>query len=123
MHPAWKRMMTIKRGNVMLVWFPHSDMQTFSWCPALVVQADNLRTGIPQVVLAMITSNLSRLGYSSRVSVLLSSPAGVASGLATDSVIMTDNLATVLEKAIDSVIGILPDMKNVDAALRHTLGL
>jgi mRNA interferase MazF len=116
-------MMTIKRGNVMLVWFPHSDMQTFSRCPALVVQADNLRTGIPQVVLAMITSNLSRLGYSSRVSVLLSSPAGVASGLATDSVIMTDNLATVLEKAIDSVIGILPDMKNVDAALRHTLGL
>jgi len=36
---------------------------------------------------------------------------------------MTDNLATVLEKTIHSVIGTIPDMKDVDAALRHTLGL
>jgi hypothetical protein len=36
---------------------------------------------------------------------------------------MTDNLATVLEKAIDSVIGAIPDMADVDAALRHTLAL
>ncbi len=115
--------MPYKRGNVVLVWFPHSDLQTFQRRPALVVQADNLGTGIPQVVLAMITSNSSRLGHPSRVFVPLSSPAGVVSGLAMDSVIMTDNLATVLEKAIDSVIGTLPDMTDVDAALRHTLGL
>jgi hypothetical protein len=36
---------------------------------------------------------------------------------------MTDNLVTVLEKAITQVIGHLPDMTAVDAALRHTLGL
>ena len=40
-----------------------------------------------------------------------------------DSVIMTDNLATVLLKAIHSVIGTIPDMTDVNAALRHTLGL
>jgi mRNA interferase MazF len=88
-----------------------------------VVQADGLATALPQVVLAMITSNLSRAGHHSRVLVPLNSPAGDASGLLADSVIMTDNLATVLEKAIQSVIGRIPNMNDVDNALRHTLAL
>lgn len=40
----------------------------------------------------------------------------------TDSVVMTDNLATITEIAIDRVIGKL-SMKAVDKALKHTLGL
>jgi hypothetical protein len=40
-----------------------------------------------------------------------------------DSIIMTDNLATVLENEIDSLLGRMPDMGAVDTALRHTLGL
>jgi hypothetical protein len=36
---------------------------------------------------------------------------------------MTDNLATVLEREIDSQLGRLPDITAVDAALKHTLGL
>ncbi len=44
-------------------------------------------------------------------------------GLRTDSVIMTDNLATVLEREIDRQIGNCPIMKQIEAALRHTLGL
>ena len=35
---------------------------------------------------------------------------------------MTDNLATVLESEIDSVLGHLPNMADVDAALKYTLG-
>jgi hypothetical protein len=35
---------------------------------------------------------------------------------------MTDNLATILEIAIDRKIGTLP-MQEIDKALRHTLGL
>lgn len=115
--------MTTKRGDVVLVRFPRSDKIGWDRRPALVVQADGLATGLPQVVLAMITSNLSRAGHASRVLIQLSSPAGVASGLLTDSVIMTDNLATVLEKAIQSIIGNIPDMTDVDAALRHTLAV
>jgi mRNA interferase MazF len=44
-------------------------------------------------------------------------------GLLTDSVIMTDNLATVLDKAVASKLGQLEDMETVDAALRATLAL
>ena len=44
-------------------------------------------------------------------------------GLRTDSVVMTDNLATVLEMEIDRVLGRLSDMTAVDDALGFTLGL
>ena len=113
----------MKRGDVVLVWFPRSDLQHSDRRPALLVQADGLRTGLSQFVLAMITSNLSRAGHPSRVLISSSSPIGKTSGLLTDSVIMTDNLATVFDKAIHSVIGTIPDMSSVDAALRHTLAL
>ena len=111
-----------KRGDVILVFFPHSDLRTAKPRPALVVQADNLQTGLPQVIVAMITSKLFRANHPSRVTVLLSAPEGQLSGLLTDSVVMTDNLATIAESEIDRVIGRLP-MTEVDAALRHTLGL
>ena len=115
--------MTTKRGDVVLVQFPRSDLRGYDRRPALVVQADGLGTTLPQLVLAMITSNLARSGHRSRVFVPVASPIGTASGLLMDSVIMTDNLATVLLKAIQSVIGSIPDLTAVDAALRHTLGL
>jgi len=83
-----------KRGDVILVLFPHSDLRTAKPRPVLVAQADNLQTGLPQVIVAMITSKLSRANHPSRVIVLLSTPEGQQSGLLTDSVVMTDNLAT-----------------------------
>lgn len=49
-------------------------------------------------------------------------PEGQQSGLLTDSVIMTDNLATITNSAIFRVIGSLP-MSKVDKALSYTLGL
>lgn len=52
-------MISLKRGDVVLVWFPNSDLKTFKRRPALVVQADELNTGIQQVVLTMITSKLA----------------------------------------------------------------
>jgi mRNA interferase MazF len=116
-------MTSYKRGDVVLVLFPHSDLRTAKKGPALVVQADNLQTGLDQIIVAMITSNLARRGHPSRYFVSLSSEAGRKSGLLTDSVVMTDNLATVFLVGIDSKIGSLPDMQPINEALRVTLGL
>ena len=102
--------------------FPNSDLRTAKPRPALVVQADHLDTGLPQLIVAMITSKMFRAGHPSRVAVLLSTPEGQQSGLLADSVVMTDNLATVADMALDRVIGSLP-MEQVATALRHTLGL
>ena len=111
-----------KRGDVVLVLFPNSDLRTARPRPALVVQADDLQTGLPQVVVAMMSARMFRANHPSRVPVLAQSPAGQQSGVLSDSVVMTDNLATVLESAVSRVIGLLP-MTEVDQALRHTLGL
>ncbi|MBI4671522.1 MAG: type II toxin-antitoxin system PemK/MazF family toxin [Chloroflexi bacterium] len=111
-----------KRGDVVLVLFPNSDLRTAKTRPALIVQAENLQTEIPQVIVAMITSKVFRANHPSRVLVTLDSSEGKQSGLLADSVVMTDNLATILEIAIDRKIGTLP-MKATDKALRHTLGL
>lgn len=111
-----------KRGEIILALFPHSDLRTAKTRPALIVQADDLQTGLPQVIVAMITSRSFCANHPSRVLTRLSTPEGQRSGLLTDSVVMTDNLATIAEVAIDRVIGTLP-MKDVDKALRHTLGL
>jgi mRNA interferase MazF len=90
--------------------------------PALVVQNAEAETGLPQVVLAMITSNLTRTG-TTRVRIDRTSAAGTAMRMFTDSVIVCDVLQTVASRAILSVVGTCPVMTEVDGALRMTLDL
>jgi mRNA interferase MazF len=81
-----------------------------------------MTSGLSQVIVAMITSKTFRANHQSRIAIMLSSAEGKRSGLLTDSVVMTDNLATIMDTAVDRIIGSLPMIK-VDAALRHTLNL
>lgn len=55
-----------KRGDVVLVLYPNSDLRTAKTRPALIVQANNLQTGLSQVIVAMITSRLFRANHPSR---------------------------------------------------------
>jgi mRNA interferase MazF len=115
--------MPFNRGDVVLVLYPDSNLRTAKRRPAIIVQADNLHTGLPQVIVAMISSNLARAGHPSRVFVAQSSAEGQQMGLRTDSVLMTDNLATILEVEVERRLGRMLDMAAIDDALRHTLGL
>ncbi len=78
--------MKTRRGDVVLVLFPNSDLRTAKRRPA-------------------------------------SSPDGKAARLRLDSVVMTDNLATIMESEIDSILGHLANTTKVNAALRHTLSI
>lgn len=89
----------------------------------MIVQADSLETGISQVIIAMISSNLGRVGHPSRILIETLSAPGKQSGLLFDSVVMCDNLATVSLKAISRTIGNLGDLEGVNEALRRTLDL
>ena len=111
-----------KRGDVALARFPNTDQVTSKIRPVLIIQADNLQTGIPQIAVIMITSQMQRAGHPSRVTILQNSLESKAAGLAYDSVVMTDSIATIKEFAISRVIGSLP-MPPIEAALRHTFGL
>lgn len=112
----------MNRGNVILVPFPNSDLRSAKLRPALIVQADNLGTGLDQIVVAMISSNTSRASHPSRVLIELKTTVGKQSGLLVNSVVMTDNLATVLTTNITRIIGSLP-MSDIEVALRHTFDL
>jgi mRNA interferase MazF len=114
-------MMNYRRGDVVLVLFPDSNLQTAKRRPALVVQADRLDAGLSQTIVAMITSNTARGGHPSRVMVNLGSTGAKGTGL--HSVIMTDNLATIHHSEIDRVIGAFAGMQEIDMALRTTLAL
>ncbi|HEX8266770.1 MAG TPA: type II toxin-antitoxin system PemK/MazF family toxin [Pyrinomonadaceae bacterium] len=116
-------MTNYKRGDVILALFPDSNLQTAKKRPVLIVQADDLQTNLPQIIVAMITSNLSKKAHPSRVLIELSTPSGKQSGLLSDSLIATDNLATLHEKFIDRKLGSLPDMNEVEKALAYTFGL
>ncbi len=115
--------MPYNRGDVVLVLFPNANLTSSKRRPALVIQADNLATGLPQIILAMITSNMVRSGHQSRVTIFKNSPEGKAAGILSDSVIMTDNLVTVHQVEIDRSIGVVKDMTAVDESLKHTLAL
>jgi mRNA interferase MazF len=116
-------MTSYKKGMVVLTLFPNSDLITAKRRPALIVQADELNTGLEQIIIAMITSNLSRDGHPSRIRINKESGEGKAAGILTDSVIMTDNLATIRFIEIDKNIGMFPSMEKVDKALKITFGL
>jgi mRNA interferase MazF len=115
--------MKTRRGDVVLVLFPNSDLRTAKRRPALVLQRDELNNGLAQTIVAMISSNLARRGHQSRIFVARDSTAGKTTGLRLDSVIMTDNLATILETELDSALGRFPEMGSVNSALKHTLAL
>ena len=88
----------------------------------LVVQADNLQTRLPQIIVAMITNRQFWANHPSRVTVQRTSLEGQQPGLLTDSVVMTDNLATSANSEIDRMIDTLP-MAEIDRAMRRTIDL
>jgi mRNA interferase MazF len=107
---------------VVLLLFHHSDLITAKRRSALIVQADNIGTGIAQKVVAMMTTNPLRTGPT-RVRVEAQSETGKAMGITVDSIVVCDNLATVFNAQIDEVMGRCSVMPEVDAALRTVLAL
>lgn len=115
--------MSFERGDVLLLFYPDSNMRSGKTRPALVVQASRLNTGIPQIIVAMVTSKMIRAGHPSRITVPSGSQRSERMGLRSDSLVMTDNLTTVELAQVKRRIGRCDDMSDVDRALRHTLGL
>jgi len=115
--------MNYKQGDIILVWFPDSNLITAKKRPTIVLQADNLQTGLEQLIIAMITSNLMRKEHPSRIFVDMHSIIGQQTGLIGDSIIMTDNIATVRISEIYRKIGIFEELNILKVAIKHTFGI
>lgn len=113
------------RGDVILTLFPNADLMTAKKRPAVIGQATGLDTGLPQIVICAFTTNIARRGQPFRLFVAKDSPEGQASGIISDSVIMTDCLATVRLEFIYRKIGALTPtiMEKINTGLKTVLGL
>jgi mRNA interferase MazF len=115
--------MNYDQGDIVLVWFPESNLLTVKKRPAIILQADNLQTGMDQVVIGMITSNVLRSGHASRIFIDISTEPGRKTGLISNSVIMTDNIATVQFSEIYKKIGKFSDIDILKKAIKYTFGI
>jgi mRNA interferase MazF len=116
-------MISYKQGDIVSVWFPDSNLLTVKKRPGIVLQKDNLNAGLDQLIIGMVTTNLARRGHGSRIFVDITTPLGQATGLVSDSVIMTDNMATVLSSEIHRKLGTYSDLDALKAAIKFTFGL
>ena len=115
--------MTYKQGDIVLVWFPDSNLITAKKRPAIVLQADDLQTGLDQLIIGMITSNLMLKGHKSRIFVDIETETGRETGLLGNSVIMTDNIATVQLSEIYKRIGKFTNLDALKESIKHTYGI
>jgi mRNA interferase MazF len=117
--------MTVRRGDVILAYFPFASAAGGSKRPALVVQNDRDNQRIRNTLVVQITTNLSRVQEPTHLFLDIRSPDVQGSGLLHDSVVSCINIATIQEHLIQKVIGRLSPtlMAQVDLCLKAALDL
>src|SRR5262249_1018821 len=100
--------MSVRRGDVVIAWYPFASGQSGKRRPCLVVQNDTDNQRLANTIIAQITSTLRRQGDKSHLLIEMGTPEGQQSGLLHDSLVSCNNLATIETSLIDRVIGSLP---------------
>jgi mRNA interferase MazF len=115
----------MKRGDVILVRFPHPSGVRGKKRPAVIVQSDNYVGIVKTLVVAEVTKNLAMATDPACLFVDTSTPEGKATGLVRDSVVSCLVLVTVYADTVEKVLGSLsPTMQvKLNDCLRAALQL
>ena len=115
----------MKRGDVVLVRFPHPSGQRGKRRPAVVIQSDTYVGAIRTVVVAEVTKNLTIMGDPACLFIDLNTPEGSSTGLLVDSVVSSLVLDTVYTDSVAQVLGRLSPtlLQKLDDCLKAGLGL
>jgi mRNA-degrading endonuclease toxin of MazEF toxin-antitoxin module len=115
----------MKRGDVVLVRFPHPSGARGKKRPTVVVQSDTYTGAISTLAVAEVTKNLTMAGDPACLLVDISTSEGKATGLIRDSVVSCLLQATVDADTVAKVLGSLsPGMKQkLDVCKKAALGL
>ena len=115
--------MSIKRGDVVLAWYPFASGKGGKRRPCVILQNDEDNQKLANTVVAQITGNLARLGDKSHLLIEVATPEGQQSGLLHDSLVSCNNLATIEQSLINKVIGSLSAalMQEVNDCLKAAL--
>jgi mRNA-degrading endonuclease toxin of MazEF toxin-antitoxin module len=115
----------MKRGDVILVRFPHPSGLRGKKRPAVIVQSDSYAGVVSTLVVAEVTSNVTMANDPACLFIDANTPEGKATGLVRDSVASCLVLVTVYIDTVAQVLGTLsPTMKQrLDGCLKAALAL
>jgi mRNA interferase MazF len=115
----------MKRGDVILVRFPHPSGIPGKKRPAVVVPSDSYNRAMRTVVVAEVTKNRTMAGDPACFLIDVGTPEGKATGLKRSSVVSCLLLATIDRDRVDQVLGTLsPAMsRSLDDCLKAAFGL
>lgn len=115
----------MKRGDVVLVRFPHPSGQRGKKWPAVVVQSDAYASAVNTVVVAEVTKNLTMKDDPACLFIDVNTPEGKATGLLVDSVVSSLVLVTVYTDTVAQVLGSLSGtlLQKLDDCLKVGLAL
>lgn len=115
----------MKRGDVVLVRFPHPSGQRGKKRPEVVVQSDTYAAAVSTVVVAEVTKNLTMKNDPACLFIDVSTQEGKATGLRVDSVVSSLVLDTVYSDTVAQAPGSLSPslLKKFDDCLKVGLGL
>ena len=97
----------MKRGDVILAWYPFASGAGGKRRPCVIVQNDEDNRKLGNTVVVQITSNLARIVDKSHFLIKVTTPEGRQAGLLHDSLVSCNNLATIEGRLIDQTIGSL----------------
>ena len=115
----------MKRGDVVLVRFPHPSGQRGKKRPAVVIQSDAYASTVSTVVVAEVTKNLTMKADPACLFIDVNTPDGKATGLLVDSVVSSLVIDTVYSDTVALVLGSLsPSLQQkFEDCLKVGLGL
>ena len=115
----------MKRGDVVLVRFPHPSGQRGKKRPAVVVQSDAYASTVSTIVVAEVTKNLTMKDDPACLFIDVITSEGKATGLLIDSVVSSLVLVTVYTDAVAQVLrSVSPTLlQKLDECLKVGLGL
>jgi mRNA-degrading endonuclease toxin of MazEF toxin-antitoxin module len=115
----------MKRGEVILVRFPHPSGLRGKKRPAVIVQSDVYSGVVSTLVVAEVTKNLTMARDPACLFIDTSTPEGRATGLVRDSVVSCLVLVTVYRDTVTQVLGTLSSTMKLElnACLKAALEL
>ena len=114
-----------KRGDIILVYYPFSDLSQQKKRPALIVSRDEDNDRLENLILVPLTSYKGYSLESTHILLHKDSGEGKLAGIQSDSVIKCEGIVSLSKRFVDKVIGKLTEefMKNVDTCLKTALGI
>ena len=117
-------MMTVSRGDVVLVDYPYTDRTGSKVRPCIVVQNDRDNRLLDGTIVVLMTSKTRFApGCSTELLIEVDSPAGQQAGLIFDSAVQGQNLLTIDRSFMRRKIGVIPagTMSEVGNCLKAAL--